>query len=195
MMPPDDEVPASTTAGSMTGSAMPPAKAVVAATDRAAARAIFFIGTSKLKQSLIGFRSVYPEPSRPLRPPSNALLGAKTTNSCHESEIRHTKDRKFRQFGNSPCGEPGRACCGMTNATPVAPSLRKRDSQAADGTHDEYPAPQATGRPSVVCCSNPLGRARWLWSGLTALWHIGRARRAQMRSPFGISCKRRGFPT
>ena len=47
MMPPEDDVPASTTAGSMTGSTMPPAKAVVAATDKAAARAIFFIMTSR----------------------------------------------------------------------------------------------------------------------------------------------------
>jgi hypothetical protein len=49
MTPPDDEVWALTTSTSICGSAIPPAKEVVAATESAAASASFFILTSSYR--------------------------------------------------------------------------------------------------------------------------------------------------
>ena len=57
MTPPDEDVVcAATTSGSITGSTTPPAKAEVVASDKAAAKAIFFMGISNKRQIRAGLR-------------------------------------------------------------------------------------------------------------------------------------------
>ena len=72
MTPPDEDVVcAATTSGSIIGSTTPPAYAEVVASDKATARAIFFIGISNKRQIRAGMR--------------DQIILKKTTNERHHT--------------------------------------------------------------------------------------------------------------
>ena len=161
MMPPaDDEAAfASTGAGSMTGSAMPPAKAVVAAIERAAASAIFFI--------------VYVS----IRAPANELSEGNWGNyrylvssSSPKGEIFATPHlhsqqsfRSFRQISNT-CRPNFRG----TERAQAKFSRQRGRTGASQGKHICRPADQAmliadeiVGRDNIQCRDCANGHSRW----------------------------------